>query len=365
MINPNVANLKLSLRAIAEQASQTPGCIRADLGMPGFQSPDSVQTVVTSLSAQTDITSYAPLYGDPACLDAINNFEQKKFASYQTPKTLITSGGQAGLYSVFSTFLEPGDEVIVPLASYPPYTLIANILGAKTIASSPENLSETITDRTKIIVLCAPNNPTGNVYSSEQLQMIASVAKKNNCIILSDDVYDKLWWGETEILHIVDYAPERTICLNSVSKMLALPGFRTGWIIGEKNLIETIALVHRAMNSCPNTLAQKAVAEILPDCQPYLVQAKIFYQSTTTNLARGLQSLGWTTEIPQGGLYVWAKHDLITDGYAFVQDLIQTQKISAIPGEAFGAANRGYIRFAAGALSLEQVDVLLERLKNY
>jgi aspartate/methionine/tyrosine aminotransferase len=361
IINRHVANLKLSLRAIAEQASKTPGCIRADLGMPGFAPPNSVRTVIASL-ATADITSYAPLYGDAACLAAINHFERKKFGAYIDPKTLITAGGQAGLYSVFSTFLEPGDEVIVPLASYAPYTLIANILGAKTVPSAPENLSQAITPQTKIIILCAPNNPSGSVYSVEQLQIIADQAKKNDCVIVSDDVYDKLWWGATEIPHIVAYAPERTICLNSVSKMLALPGFRTGWLIGEAALIETVAVVHRAMNSCPNTLAQKVVAEILLTTEPYLVQAKNFYQAATSKMARLLRAKGWHVETPPGGLYVWAKHPDITDGWSFVQDLITIKKVSAIPGEAFGAENKGFIRFAAGALSLEQIDLLVERL---
>lgn len=361
-INPNVANLKLSLRAIAEQAADTPGCIRADLGMPGFPPPNSARTLIAAL-AQDDVLGYASLYGDPACLAAINHFERKKFAAYQTPKTLITSGGQAGLYSVFSTMLQPGDEVMVPLAAYPPYTLIANILGAKTVASSPADLAKKITDKTKLIVLCAPNNPSGSVYSDHELQIIADVAKAHDLLILSDDVYDQLWWGSEKIPHVSQYAPERTICLNSVSKMLALPGFRTGWLIGEAALIQKIALVHRAMNSCPNTLAQKVVAELLPQSETFLTEANNFYQSVTQRLAVGLQKLSWETEIPQGGLYVWARHDSITDGYAFVQDLIQHKKISAIPGEAFGENNQGSIRFAAGALSLEQVDVLLDRLK--
>ena len=277
----------------------------------------------------------------------------------------MTCGGQAGIYTVFSGVLMTNSEIIVDKTYYPPYQMIANILAAKIVEADFENSNDVwqkITDNTKLIIINNPCNPTGKIYSKTILKNLAKCAQKRNLMILSDDVYDRIIFKNKKIDHISKFAPERTIALNSISKTFSLPGMRIGWLIGEENLIINLAKIHRGINSCPNHLAQMVIADLLPDTNDYLKNLSNEYEIRAQKINDIFYNLGWEINAPQGAIYAMPKIPNLKDDWKFALNMIKNQKVSAIPGSAFGSGGKGRLRFCFGAMRLEQIDELKHRL---
>ncbi|HID91528.1 TPA: pyridoxal phosphate-dependent aminotransferase, partial [Candidatus Peregrinibacteria bacterium] len=346
------------------------GCIRADIGEPHYSPSKKFSEILKNIIPDEKF-EYAPTFGVPKLIEAVKFFEYKKYENFRSPQICITAGAQAGIFSVCNAVLSKGDEILVHKAYYPPYKNIATLCDAKLIDIDfydIELLESTITKNTKMIIVNSPNNPTGEIFSEEILKKIAQYAQKHNLLILSDDVYDRLLFSEnTKNSHISEFAPERTIACNSVSKSLCLTGARIGWILGEKNLISEIAKVHRNINSCPNSTFQSAIADFLPESKEFLDMFSKELEMRAQKISTVFINLGWEFIFPKGGMYIWVKIPFCYNemsGEEFVSFLIDTVGVSGIPGGMFGKENDEYVRFCFGALRGEEIEELRKRMSN-
>jgi len=366
-IKKSITSLSFDIRAIAEKASQTPNCIRADIGEPNYAPPTKFREICAEL-IKTEDFAYAPTFGDPELLVELSKFEAKKFQNFKDPQFCVTSGAQAGLFAIFTSILGENDEILVHKAYYPPYKSIAQILGAKLITVDFEDsvaVSSKISAKTKIILVNSPNNPTGEIFSAAVLQNLARISRENNLVVISDDVYDRLIFEENKLSHIANFYPEKTIIVNSISKTFCLTGARIGWILGEKNLISQITKVHRNMNSCPNSLMQKALAKYLPVSQDFLENMRQEFENRGQKMAKIFNDLGWKCASPQGAMYLMPQIPNLIDSKKFVlEELIAKKGISGIPGEFFGKQNKDKIRFCFGALNQKQIAEFSKKIKN-
>ncbi len=370
MIKKSVTSLQFDIRKIAEYASQKDGCIRADIGEPHY-SPSKKFSEILQKIIPNEGFEYAPTFGVPKLIDVVKSFENAKYKNFVSPQICITAGAQAGIFSVCSSVLSKNDEIIVHKAYYPPYKSIATLCDATLTAVDfydPKALEKSITKNTKMILVNSPNNPTGDIFPEEVLKNIAQYAQKYNLLLLSDDVYDQLFFSKnTKIPHISKFAPERTIVCNSISKSLCLTGSRIGWILGEKNLVSEIAKVHRNINSCPNSTFQNAIAEFLPHSSDFLEGFSQELKMRAQKMCTIFKKIGWAYVEPKGGMYIWVqipKNFEIESSEEFMYMLIDSVGISGVPGSMFGKENDTYLRFCFGALTQEEIEIFGRKMQK-
>jgi len=341
----------------------TPGCIRADLGELNYPVPIEVRQKMKEM-ADEQVFSYAPTYGDPALLSAIRQFESTKLQCFNTPGVLVTSGGQAALFASLMSLLQAGDAILTDDIYYPPYANLARIAEVKLLNLNLEALDESeLPKNIKILLLNAPNNPTGRVYSIETLKKLADLAQKNDWIVIEDAVYSEIYFG-AKPASISTFCPERTLVINSASKNFCMPGIRIGWILGDETLVAGIAKLHRNMNSCPNTLFQKILAHFIPLSSDFFTGLRHEMKLRRNAVMELLDELRWTYIKPEGGIYLMCKVQGLTDTLGFAENLIKNGGISLMPGQFFGNSPDG-LRICFGALSLEEIDTFGNRLKAF
>jgi aspartate/methionine/tyrosine aminotransferase len=360
MIKKNIQNISLSIRAISDTANKIPGCIRADIGQPNFAPPAQLEELVHKYSTDSRSIRYASTYGVPELISSLQRFEQRKAALYKQPQFFVTAGGQAALYAIMSSILSPGDIIAVDTAYYPPYKLIATILGAtlrEVDFSDTQSVQKHLDEDIALIILNSPSNPTGQVLSRESIECIAQQAAQFQTPVLSDDVYDRIVFDDVLVPHIAEYIPDLTLVIGSVSKLFCLPGYRVGWILGEKKLIDHIAKVHRAMNSCPNSLAQLVSAEIIQDHQ-YIQNISNTLKQRAKKLYEICLSLGWDVAPAQGGMYLFPQISDMNQlsSFEFAMQLLEEKHIAVVPGSAFGSQNDDRIRLCFGSMDLEDIE---------
>lgn len=380
-IRSNISSLQFDIRKIADFAAQFPDCIRADIGEPDYRPPSEVYKILKNITPEEKF-AYAPTFGLPKLLNALSEFEAKKSHNFSDPQFCVTTGAQAGLFSVFSALLDPGDQVLVHKAYYPPYKSICSILGAELIPvdlCDKEKVYGKISEKTKIILLNNPCNPTGEIFEKKVVENLANMAREKKLMIVSDDVYDRLIFKREDIAHASTFYPEGTLMVNSVSKTFCLTGARIGWILGESYLVSEIAKVHRNINSCPSSLMQSLVAEYLQNSDAFLERMQSEFQARGEKMAAIFQGLGWECNAPGGGMYLMPKIPELTaqsgvssedspqkttSAEVLVYRLIEQFGVSGVPGEMFGPENFDRIRFCFGALDEKKITLFGERLKR-
>ncbi len=358
-IREEVLNLSFDLRRISELAFSTPGCLRSDLGELNFPIATDIPKAIKSLADIEDF-SYAATFGVPTRLTALENFESETLGLFDSPKTLITSGGQAALFAILNTVIHSGDRILTDHIYYPPYNGIAQLTKGQLIARNFHQLDGKDISAIRVLILNSPRNPSGKIYSKETLIELAKLARQHNWLVIEDAVYNRIYF-EDHPLSIAAFCPERTLVINSASKNFCLPGMRIGWVLGESELVTNVAKMHRNMNSCPNTFFQKVLASFLPNASPYLMSLRIEMMERRDLMLAIFDQLGWTYEIPQGAIYVFVKVPSLEDSFQFVEKMIREIGVSAMPGMLFGH-HPSSLRFCYGAMTKDNIKELGKRL---
>lgn len=362
-IIPKISNLSFDLRHISDLAMTTPGCIRADLGEVKYPVPDEIRNKIKELADQP-IFSYAPTFGDASLLSAIRQFESAKIKQFDKPGILVTSGGQAALFASLLSILKPGEVILTDDIYYPPYANLARIAEAELLSTNLDTLEESaLKPNIRVLLLNAPNNPTGRVYSIETLGKLAQMAQMHDWIIIEDAVYSEIYFGETPTT-ITSFCPERTIVINSASKNFCMPGIRLGWILGDQDMIAGIAKMHRNMNSCPNTLFQKILADFIPVSGGFFSKLREEMKLRRNMTMALMDEIGWSYLIPGGGIYLMCRLSGLTDSLGFAEDLIKNAGVSMMPGQFFGNIPDG-LRVCFGALTPDELALFGNRLKAF
>jgi aspartate aminotransferase len=365
-----------------EMKAQGIDVIGLGAGEPDFNTPQHIiQAAYDSL--MEGHTKYTPSGGTAQLKEAvIHKFKRDQDLTYKPSEIIVTSGAKHALYTLFQVLLNEGDEVIIPTpywVSYPEQVKLAGgnpvIVEGKQVNSykiTPEQLADSITEKTKALILNSPSNPTGMIYSTEELKAIGQVCLENDILIVSDEIYEKLVYDgnvHTSIAELSEELKEQTIIINGVSKSHSMTGWRIGYAAGNDTIIKAMTNLASHSTSNPTTTSQYgAVAAYMGDQLPVEEMRKAFEERLNIVFEKLNNIPGFDCLKPQGAFYLFpnVKEAALLTGYdnvdIFVQALLEDAKVAVIPGSGFGSEDNIRLSYAT---SLEQFEQAIGRIHEF
>ncbi len=379
LLNHRIQQLKPSgIRKFFDIANEMDHVISLSIGEPDFTTPWHVrQEGIESL--RRGRTWYSPNRGFAELRDQISRYFSRRFEVEYDPdkEILVTVGGSEAIDLCIRTLVEEGDEVLIPQPSfvcYEPMTIMAGgtpvIIRTRSengFRLTPEELEEAITPKTKLLILPFPNNPTGAVMRREHLEAIANVLKKHSIMVLSDEIYGELTYGGEKHISFASIPgmKERTVVVNGFSKSYAMTGWRLGYALGPKEIIEQMTKLHQyAIMSAPST-AQYAAIEALRHGDSDIEKMREEYDMRRRLIVDGFCRMGLRCFEPEGAFYVFPsiKYSGL-DSETFCEKLIVSQRVAIVPGTAFGECGEGFARVSY-SYSLNHIKEALNRMEVF
>ncbi len=365
------------IRKFFDIAAQMDNVISLGVGEPDFQTPWNVrQAAITSL--EKGKTKYTANSGLAELRKAISeNIRKNTGVSYcENDEIIVTVGGSEGIDISIRTLIESGDEVLIVEPCFVCYAPIVSLCGGVPVSVqtteetqfrlTPEMLREKITDKTKLLILPFPNNPTGAIMERSDLEAIAEVIRDTNILILSDEIYSSLTYGTKHCSIIeIEGMKERTIYVNGFSKAYAMTGWRLGYVAGPKPIIKQMLKIHQYGIMSSPTVSQYAAVEALENCDEDIVKMRDEYDMRRRWLVKALNDIGLTCFEPKGAFYVFPsiKSTGLTSE-EFCERLVYEHNVAVVPGNAFGECGEGYIRISY-AYSLKHIMTAIDRIKEF
>lgn len=381
MRNPlaqTVVNMPPSgIRKFFDIVSEMKDAISLGVGEPDFDTPWHIREegIYSLEKGRTYYTSNAGLkeLKEEICYYLNRRFDLK----YDYHKeVMVTVGGSEAIDIALRAMLEPGDEVLIPMpcyVSYHPCTVLAggvpvvvDLKGENDFKLTREQLLEHITDKTKILILAYPNNPTGAVMDYEDLKALVDVIIEKDIIVISDEIYSELTYGKKHV-SIASFPgmKERTIVINGFSKSYAMTGWRLGYAVGPAMIIEQMVKIHQFAIMCAPTNSQYAGVEALKNGDRDVETMKDAYDKRRRYLLHALREMGLECFEPYGAFYVFpCIKSLGMTSEEFATKLLQEEKVAVVPGTAFGDCGEGYLRISY-AYSIENLKLALERIERF
>ena len=379
VLTSSVQSIKPSgIRKYFDVVNELDDAISLGVGEPDFITPWAIREAGI-YSLERGRTYYTSNAGLPALREEISNYNKRKFDMEYDPlkEIMVTVGGSEAIDLMIRCVVNPGDEVLIPepcFVCYKPCTLMAGGVSV-TIETKeedsfrllPEQLKEKITDKTKLLILPYPNNPTGGVMSRSDLEAIAKVLKDTNILVLSDEIYGELIYndeGHTPFSKI-DGMRDRTVIVNGFSKTFAMTGWRLGYALGPEPIIKQMLKLHQfGIMSAPTT-SQYAAIEALKSCDDDVRQMRTEYNYRRRVIVDGFRNMGLSCFEPYGAFYVFpCIKSLGMTSDEFCTKLIEEEHVAVVPGTAFGECGEGFIR-CSYAYSVEQITKALERIEKF
>lgn len=355
-------------------------------GEPDFNTPENIQEAAIT-AMKSGCTKYTATSGVLQLKKAIiNKFKRDNNLEYNTSQIIVSTGAKQCLANVFASILNPGDEVIIPIpywVSYPELVKLSD--GVPVFIDTDEKnrfkyeiekLEKAVSDKTKAILINSPNNPTGTVYSKNDLLQLAEFAKEHDLIIISDEIYEKLIYGDDKHISIASLSEDaynRTIVINGVSKSYSMTGWRIGYAAGNEKVIKLMVNMQSHTTSNPNSIAQYASIEALNGDQRTVEVMKQEFKARRDYMINKINSIkGIYCSEPEGAFYVMinisglygkkAGNEIISDSVSFAKLLLEEMKVAVIPGAGFGADK--YVRLSY-ATSMANIQEGLNRLEKF
>jgi len=349
-------------------------------GEPDFDTPINIQKAAIQ-AINNGETRYTAVDGTPVLKQAIiDKFKRENNLDYSATEVMVSSGGKQVFYNLCQAVLNEGDEVIIPSpywVSYPDMVILADAtpVVVKTgleqdFKITPEQLEANITDKTKLFIINSPSNPTGAVYSQAELQALANVLIKHpQVLIITDDIYEHIRWGDEDFINIVMAEPalkDRTIILNGVSKGYAMTGWRIGYTGGPEAIIKAMKKIQGQSTSNPCSIAQAAALEALNGDQSIINIMVSAFEERHEYIVNALNAIdGVECPRSQGAFYSFPRVEGLIkrlglkDDVEFSTYCLEKLNIALVPGSAFGAP--GYVRFSF-ATSMDNIKLAVEKL---
>ncbi|MCR5031872.1 MAG: aminotransferase class I/II-fold pyridoxal phosphate-dependent enzyme [Lachnospiraceae bacterium] len=377
-LSDTIVTIKPSgIRKFFDIVSEMPDAISLGVGEPDFDTPWHIRDegIYSLEKGRTFYTSNAGL--KELRQEICNYIYRRQKVSYEPLKeVIITVGGSEAIDIAIRAMCDPGDEVLIPQPSYVSYEPCAILAGAKPviIPLKPENefrltaeeLLEHITDKTKILVLPFPNNPTGAIMEKEDLEKIAKVIIEKDIFVLSDEIYSELTYkGEHVSIISIPGMKERTIMINGFSKAYAMTGWRLGYACGPEVVIKQMTKIHQFCIMCAPTTSQYAAVEALRNGDDDVVEMRTAYNERRRYLMHTFREMGLPCFEPFGAFYVFPdirKFGMTSDEFA--TRFLREEKVAVVPGTAFGDSGEGFLRISY-AYSLEDLKVAIGRLRHF
>ena len=351
--------------------------ISLGVGEPDFVTPWHIcEAAVFAL--EKGRTSYTSNRGLKELLEQISVYLKKERNINYNPgnEILVTVGVSEAMDLVMRAILDPDDEVIIPEPCYVSYTPTVKLAGGTPVILptwelqgfkvTAESIEKLITPKTRAVVLNYPSNPTGASYSKKELEQIAEVIRKNDVLLISDEIYDHLSYDMPHIaIPTLTGMKERTIYLNGFSKGHAMTGFRIGYACGPEKVIAAMTKIHQYTMLCAPILSQMAAIEALKNGMPEVKKMAREYNRRRRLLVAGLNDCGLKCNLPEGAFYAFASVESTgMSGMDFATKLLQQEKVAVVPGEAFGKGGEKFIRLAYAA-SLSDIEEAIKRIKRF
>ncbi|WP_019137947.1 pyridoxal phosphate-dependent aminotransferase [Peptoniphilus timonensis] len=348
-----------------------------EVGRPDFDTPKVIKDA-TIKSIENGDVFYTSNYGIMPLREAVaEKLREENNLDYTAKEVLITAGATESIFDSYSLILEEGDEILLPNPCWPNYVNAAHIMGAKPVRYSlaEENdfqidfdeLEELVTEKTKAIVIITPSNPIGSMFSQETLEKLADFAKKKDILVISDEIYEKIVYGNKKHISMasLDGMKERTITINGFSKTYSMTGFRLAYIAAPEEFIRVLNIIHQHNTSCATSFVQYAGITALKDGKEGTDKMVREYKRRRDYIVEKVNSIdGLSLNNPDGAFYAFINiKDVGVSSEEFCNYLLDEECVAVVPGTVFGSAGEGFIRFSY-ASSYDDIVEGLNRMEK-
>ncbi|SEF58841.1 MULTISPECIES: pyridoxal phosphate-dependent aminotransferase [Lachnospira] len=366
------------IRKFFDIVSEMPDAISLGVGEPDFDTPWNVREegIYALEKGRTFYTSNAGL---KELRIEICSYLKRKYNLLYDPinETMVTVGGSEAIDVALRCMVDPGDEVLIPQPSYVSYLpcavmadakpVIINLKAENDFKLTPEELEENITNKTKILVLPFPNNPTGAIMNRDELAKLVPLIIKHDLFVISDEIYSELTYGKERHVSIAEFPgmKERTIVINGFSKAFAMTGWRLGYACGPTPIINQMIKLHQFAIMCAPTNSQFAAVEALKNCDEDVDKMVEAYDQRRRYLVNAFKEMGLECFEPFGAFYIFPsikKFGMTSDEFA--TKLLMKKKLAVVPGTAFGDCGEGFLRISY-AYSIDNLKEGLGRIKEF
>ena len=377
-LSDTIVQIKPSgIRKFFDIVSEMKDAISLGVGEPDFETPWHIRDegIYSLEKGRTFYTSNAGL--KELKIEICNYLKRRYDLSYHyEDEVLVTVGGSEAIDIAMRAMVNPGDEVLIPQPSYVSYEPCALLTGAKPVIINlkhenqfrltAQELEEAITEKTKLLVLPFPNNPTGAIMERKDLEEIAEVIKKHDIFVISDEIYSELCYTDQHVsIANIEGMQERTILINGFSKSYAMTGWRLGYACGPKEIIEQMTKIHQFCIMCAPTTSQYAAVEALKNGDEDVQNMREAYNQRRRYLVHAFKEMGLECFEPFGAFYMFPcikEFGMTSDEFA--TRFLMEEKVAVVPGTAFGDCGEGFIRISY-AYSLDNLKLAIGRLQHF
>ena len=376
-VSDKIKNIKPSgIRKFFDIANKIEDCISLGVGEPDFDTPWHI-TEEGIYSLEQGRTFYTSNQGMPELREEISKWNKRKYnLDYAPEEIIVTCGGSEAIDIALRATINPGDEVIIlepNYVCYEPDIILAGGVPVKIqlkneneFRLTPEELESVITPKTKILLINYPNNPTGAIMTKEDLEKIASVIIKHDLLVVSDEIYSELTYvGKHFSIGSLPNMRDRTITINGFSKTFAMTGWRLGYVMGPKAIIDQVKKIHQYVIMSAPTISQYAGLEALRNGDEDIERMKKEYDKRRKYLLREFARLGLPCFEPRGAFYIFPdirKYGMSSEEFA--TELLNKEHVVVVPGTAFGESGEGFVRISY-AYSLDALKEAIRRIEKF
>jgi aspartate aminotransferase len=353
-------------------------------GEPDFDTPEHIKDAAIKALGE-GFTKYTAVGGTADLIQAIiKKFKKENRLKYTADQILVSCGCKHSMYNLMQALLNPGDEVIIPAPYWVSYPDMAKLAGAETVIIktnaesnlkiSPKQLQAAITNKTRLLIINSPSNPTGVCYTPDELAALGKILVNHpDIIIATDDIYEHILWGQRSFKNIVNVCPdlyERTVVLNGVSKAYSMTGWRIGYVGGPVSLINAMKKIQSQSTSNPTSIAQVAAQAALEGDQSYIKTSNKIFKERHDYVYEQLNKIeGIECHASEGTFYIFPnfqgvidRMENISNDIELAEYLLDKAEIAMVPGSAFGAPGYMRISFATSMENLEKAMARLEKV---
>ncbi|BAB07069.1 aminotransferase [Halalkalibacterium halodurans] len=365
------------IRRFFDLASKMENIISLGVGEPDFVTPWNVREASIS-SMERGFTAYSANAGIIELREAISRYLYERFHIGYDPESeiLVTVGASEAIDIGMRAIIDEGDEVIVVEPSFVSYAPLVTMAGGVPVPVgthidtdfqvTPAQIEAAITPRTKAIILCFPNNPTGSIMGKEELEAVAKVISGNDLIVFSDEIYAELTYDGTHVsLASMDGMRERTVLISGFSKAFAMTGWRLGYVCAPDDILSAMLKIHQYSLMCAPTMAQHGALEALETGMDDVHRMVQSYRQRRNFVVKTFTEIGLTCPMPGGAFYAFpsVKETGLTSE-EFAERLLMEEHVAVVPGNVFGEGGEGHIR-CSYATSMEHLETALERIGRF
>ncbi len=376
-LSKKVVEIKPSgIRKFFDIVSEMKDAISLGVGEPDFDTPWHIREEGI-YSLEKGRTFYTSNAGLAELKSEITRYLKRRCQlEYEPSEIIVTIGGSEAIDIGLRAMLDDGDEVLIPQPSYVSYLpcvtlangvpVIIELKAENEFRLTKEELLGAITDKTKILIMPFPNNPTGSIMSREDLEEIAQVIIEKDLFVISDEIYSELTYGQEHVsIASLPGMKERTIVINGFSKSYAMTGWRLGYAAGPKEIITQMIKIHQFAIMCAPTTSQYAAVEALRNGDKDVEMMREAYDQRRRYLVTRLNEMGMPCFEPKGAFYVFPSiRDFGMTSDEFATTLLHEEKVAVVPGTAFGDCGEGFLRISY-AYSIENLKIALDRIENF